>query len=105
MEKYYVISINGEKAVKAGYKLCNGYCCTSFCNGLAQLEVVVDDDGFYHGNPNKWVDCAYIKRGADVLRVLDALKLSGFSGCKCIVSQAFISGCVEKSTDLFCTII
>ena len=105
MEKYFVISINGQKAVSAGYAFCAGKCYARFCDNLAQLEVVVDDDGTYNGNPNKWVDVSYIKRGSDVLRVLDALRSAGFAGCKCIVSQCFSSECFEKATELFCTII
>ena len=103
--KYFVISINGQKAVSAGYAFCAGKCYARFCDNLAQLEVVVDDDGTYNGNPNKWVDVSYIKRGSDVLRVLDALRSAGFAGCKCIVSQCVSSGCFEKATELFCTII
>lgn len=88
MEQFYTIMINGQKAVDAGYKFCNGRCYRGiYTHGkrIAQLEVVVDDEGEYNGFPQKWVFVGYIKSGEDVKRTLEALKKIGFSGCPCAI--------------------
>lgn len=70
MENAIVISINGQKAVDVARAFCAG-CCTRgiYAHGkrIAQLEVVVDQDGTYNGNPNKWVDVTVIAPGKAVL--------------------------------------
>ena len=108
MERYFVISINGQKAVDAGYSLCGSHCYSGLTvdgQRIAQVEVVVDDAGTYNGNPNKWVDVSYIKNGKDVEKAINALAESGFSGCPCFISYAVISGCYEKSEELCCLVI
>ena len=102
---FFTISINGQKAVNAGYAFCAGYCYKQLVGGIAQLEVVVDDDGMYNGNPNKWVDVSYIKTGSNVETVLNMLKEIGFDGCPCIISKDFVTGCMVKSKNLCCCII
>ena len=102
---YYVITINGQKAVKSGYTFCNGKCYATVLCGLAQLEVVIDEPGLYNGIPQKWVSCAYIKQGSDIPVVLDYLKNVGFDGCKCIISKCVEIGCYAKEEELYCTII
>ena len=106
--RYFVISINGQKAVDMGYKFQKGSCYRQIMNhgkAIAQLEVVVDDGGYYNGNPNKWVDVAYIKTGRDVKTTLDILSKLGFSNCPCFVSYMVQTECREEETELFCTII
>lgn len=102
---YYTISINGQKAVDVGYRITAGRCYKRLENGIAQLEVVVDDPGTYNGNPNKWVDVSYIKTGSDVEKVINILAKLGFSGCPCLVTKDTASGCYVKSAELFCCII
>lgn len=105
MNNYFVISINGQRAVSAAYALCNGKCYTHTPGHIAQIEVVIDEPGTYNGIPQKWVDASYIKSGKDVIRTLDALKVMGFGGCPCVVQHCTLCGSLEKQTELFCTII
>jgi len=108
MERYYVIAINGQTAVDAGYTFCNGYCYRQLTvdgKFIAQIEVVVDEPGTYNGNPNKWVDAAYIKTGKDVEKALSALASIGFSGCPCLISKCTVSGCYEKVDEMCACII
>ena len=108
IQRYFTIAINGQKAVDAGYIFQRGNCYRDIITHgakIGQLEVVVDDDGEFNGNPNKWVDVSWIKTGADVQRALRALAKIGFAGCPCIVSECVLSGCIEDSNDLFCCII
>jgi hypothetical protein len=107
---YFVISVNGQKAVDAGYKFQKGACYRQIINhgkALAQLEVVVDDEGMYNGNPNKWVDVAYIKTGKDVETVLNILSKIGFKNCPCFISEVINSNTdfIDTEKELFCTII
>lgn len=101
--KYFTICINGQKAVDAGYKLCAGKCYTKLCG--AQIEVTIDCSDNYNGIPQKWVSASFIDRASDIPRVLDALRENGFDGCKCIISYCVLCGCLEKSTELYCTIV
>lgn len=89
MNEFYTIMINGQKAVDAGYKFCNGYCyrrIQTHGKFLGQLEVVIDEPGQYNGLQNKWVSVAFIENGKDVEKTLKALSKIGFSGCPCVIS-------------------
>lgn len=108
IQRYFTIAINGQSAVDAGYKFQGRNCYRDIITHgakIAQLEVVIDDDGDYNGIPQKWVDVSWIKTGADVQRALRALAKIGFAGCPCVVSACELTGCIEDSTELFCCII
>lgn len=106
--EYFVVSVNGQKAVDAGYAFQRGACYRGIMNHgkkIAQLEVVVDEPGEYNGNPNKWVDVSYIKTGKNVETVLNILSKIGFKGCKCIISKEKQDDCIVEAKELFCTIV
>lgn len=107
MKEYYVIAINGQKAVDAARELTRGYCYTSLYNHgikLAQVEVTIDDDGFYNGNPNQWVDVSFIAHKNIELTILE-LSRKGFKGCPAIISKCKLHGCVEEAEELCCFFI
>ena len=108
MKQYYTININGQKAVDAGYDFCGSHCYAQLMNGgksIAQMEVVIDEDGYYNGFPNKWVSVSYIYDGKDVETALDILKGCGFEGCSCIISLDIESGCFAKQAEMCCMVI
>ena len=82
----YVISMQGQRAVDAGYKFQQNYCYRGIYDHgerIAQLEVVLDSELVYNGLISKWVDVTlYDWRYAD--RVLKQLKRLGFEGCLCM---------------------
>ena len=82
----WVISIQGQRAVDAGYKFQQNYCYRGIYDHgkrIAQLEVVLDSDIVKYGLVQKWVDVTlYDWRYAD--RVLKQLKRLGFKGCLCM---------------------
>lgn len=107
MNEYYVISINGQKAVDSAKKLTRGYCYTGLYNHsvkLGQVEITIDDDGFYKGIPNKWVDVSYISHKNINLALLE-LSRKGFKGCPAMISKCKLHGCVEEVEELCCFII
>ena len=107
-KKSFSVSINGQKAVEAGYAFQSGFCYRQIrTHGrvIGQLEVVIDEEGEFNGIPNKWVTVAWIKTGEDVKRVLNALAKIGFSGCSCYVSEDTTTGCYTEEKELFCCII
>ena len=85
-EHEWVISIQGQRAVDAGYKFQQNYCYRGIYDHgerIAQLEVVLDSDIVYNGLVQKWVDVTlYDWRYAD--RVLKQLGRRGFKGCSCM---------------------
>ena len=85
-EHEWIISIQGQRAVDAGYKLQQNYCCRGIYDHgerIAQLEVVLDSDIVYNGLVSKWVDVILYKwEYAD--RVLKQLERLGFNGCLCM---------------------
>lgn len=79
------LSIQGQKAVDAGYKLQNGRCYRILQNHgkrIAQTEVVLDSDEYYKGIQSKWVDVTIydLKYFEDVVKQLKRL---GFDKCPC----------------------
>lgn len=87
----YVISIQGQQAVDAGYAFQRGHCYRVIrdWNGrfMGQLEVVLDDkDKIYNGIPSQWVDVSFIDRN-DIERILSHLSKIGFKGCPCVIGQ------------------
>ena len=82
----YVLSIQGQRAVDAGYKFQQNYCYRGIYDHgerIAQLEVVLDSDLIYNGLESKWVDVTlYDWKYAD--RVLKQLERLGFKGCLCM---------------------
>lgn len=85
-EHEWVISIQGQRAVDAGYKFQKNYCYRGIYDHgerIAQLEVVLDSDMIYNGLVQKWVDVTLYKwEYAD--RVLKQLERLGFKGCLCM---------------------
>lgn len=85
-EQGWVVSIQGQRAVDAGYKFQKNYCYRGIYDHgerIAQLEVVLDSELVHEGLVQKWVDvrlydCRYCDR---VLRQLERL---GFKGCLCM---------------------
>ena len=82
----YVLSLQGQRAVDAGYKFQRGYCYRGIYDHgerIAQLEVVLDSDEVYNGLVQKWVDVILYKwEYAD--RVIKQLERLGFKGCLCM---------------------
>ena len=82
----WIISIQGQRAVDAGYRFQTNYCYRGIYDHgerIAQLEVVLDSDMAHNGLVQKWVDVTlYDWRYAD--RVLKQLKRLGFEGCLCM---------------------
>ena len=85
-EHEWVISIQGQRAVDAGYKFQKNYCYRGIYDHgerIAQLEVVLDSDLVYNGLTSKWVDVTLYKwEYAD--RVIKQLERIGFKGCLCM---------------------
>lgn len=83
----WIISIQGQRAVDAGYKFQQNYCYRGIYDHgkrIAQLEVVLDSDIVCKGLTSKWVDVILYKwEYAD--RVLKQLERLGFKGCLCMV--------------------
>ena len=82
----YIFSLQGQRAVDAGYKFQQNYCYRGIYDHgerIAQLEVVLDSDKVYNGLVQKWVDVTLYKlEYAD--RVLKQLERLGFEGCLCM---------------------
>ena len=82
----YILSIQGQRAVDAGYKFQRGYCFRGIYDHgerIAQLEVVLDSDKVHGGLIQKWVDVTLYKwEYAD--RVIKQLERLGFKGCLCM---------------------
>lgn len=86
VEHEYILSLQGQRAVDAGYKFQRGYCYRGIYDHgerIAQLEVVLDSDKVCKGLVSKWVDVILYKwEYAD--RVLKQLERLGFKGCLCM---------------------
>lgn len=107
MESAIVISINGQKAVDAAKAFCAGSCTRGiYSHGkrIAAVEVVVDQDGTYNGNPNKWVDVTVTVPGKEEA-VINQLTRLGFASCPCIISVETYTGCFANAQALCCMII
>ena len=82
----WIISIQGQRAVDAGYKFQKNYCYRGIYDHgerIAQLEVVLDSYIVKCGLVQKWVDVIlYDCKYAD--RVLKQLERLGFKGCLCM---------------------
>ena len=75
-----VLSIYGQKAVNIGYKFQGNYCFRGIYNHgkrIAQLEVAIDDPGYYNGLMKKWVDVTVLGNNLDA--TLKQLRRLGFS--------------------------
>ena len=107
MKKSYTISLNGQKAVNIGYAIQQNHCYHVINDNnrfVGQLEVVIDEEGYYNGFPNKWVAVSYINRN-DIKKVIDILGNIGFSGFPAIISEETEVDCYAKATDLCCIYI
>ena len=105
--KQFNIAINGQKAVNSARSFIGNACCKGIYNHgkrIAQVEVVIDDDGSYNGSPNKWVDVTVLEQ-KQIGTVVNQLSRLGFSGCPCIIQVENVSGCYAAATDLCCFII
>ena len=85
-EREWIISIQWQRPVDAGYKFQQNYCYRGIYDHgkrIAQLEVLLDSDRVHCGLVQKWVDVTlYDWRYA--YRVLKQLKRLGFEGCLCM---------------------
>lgn len=102
--KQYVIAINGQKAVNAGYAFAGNHCFRPLYDAnryIGQLEVVLDSDESYNGIPVKWVDVTVLHR-EDLPQLLALLSSSGFKDCPCIIQEEDLEGCIAHDTDLCC---
>lgn len=85
-EHEWVISIQGQRAVDAGYKFQGESCYRGIYDHgerIAQLEVVLDSEEVYKGLQSKWVDVILYKwEYADI--VIKQLERLGFKGCLCM---------------------
>ena len=111
MNMYFTVYLCGEKAVKAGYTLQNGYCYKRIEDNnkfIAQLEVVRDDD------EAKLVSVSFIHGMEDVEKVLQKLSDNGFVGMdyqvysysdeeRCEDGEFVRSGKIENLPDLIVT--
>ena len=82
----YVLSLQGQRAVDAGYKFQQNYCYRGIYDHverIAQLEVVLDSDIVHCGLVQKWVDVILYKWGY-AERVIKQLERLGFKGCLCM---------------------
>ena len=105
--KQFNIAINGQAAVNAAHAFIGSGCYRGIYNHgkrIGQMEVVIDDDGYYNGNPNKWVDVT-VQNQKQIELVLIQLARIGFSGCPCIIQEENLHGCIATTTDLCCIII
>ena len=101
------IAINGQKAVNAARSFIGNACCKGIYNHgkrIAQVEVVIDDDGTYNGSPNKWVDVTILEQ-KHIETVVKQLSRLGFNKCPCIIQVENVSGCYAAAKDLCCLII
>ena len=101
------IAINGQKAVDATRSFIGNACCKGIYNHgkrIAQVEVVIDDDGYFNGSPNKWVDVTVLEQ-KHIETVLKQLARIGFNNCPCIIQIENVSGCYAAAKDLCCFII
>lgn len=83
---YVVISINGQKAVDAGYKFQRNACYRGIYNHgkrIAQLEVVIDEPGEYNGLASKWVAVTTDFKSAET--TINQLRKIGFAGCPALI--------------------
>ena len=76
-----VLSIYGQETGNIGYNFQGNYCFRGIYNHgkrIAQLEVVVDEPGYYNGLQKKWVDVTIL--GNNLEETLKQLRRLGFSG-------------------------
>ena len=105
--KQFNIAINGQKAVNVARSFIGNACCKGIYNHgkrIAQVEVVVDDDGHFNGSPNKWVDVTVLEQ-KHIETVVKQLARLGFNNCPCIIQIENVSGCYAVAKDLCCFII
>lgn len=105
--KQFNIAINGQKAVDAARAFIGNGCYRGIYNHgkkIAQVEVVIDDDGSFNGNPNKWVDVTVLEQ-KHIETVVKQLFRLGFNNCPCIIQIENASGCYAAAKDLCCFII
>lgn len=105
--KQFNIAINGQKAVDAARSFIGDACFRGIYNHgkrIAQVEIVIDDDGFYNGNPNKWVDVTVFEQ-KQIETVVKQLSRLDFNNCPCIIQIENVTGCYAVAKDLCCFII
>ena len=94
--------INGAKAVDLAHKFIGAWCYRGIYEHgkrLAQMEVVIDEEGRYNGWVQKWV--SVILNHDDektVEKVIKHLKRLGFSGCLAEILDETIIGCDCEQT-------
>ena len=102
--KQYVISINGQKAIEAGYAFVGNHCFRKLYKAkhfIGQLEVVLDSEDEYKGILQKWVDVT-VPRRSDLIQMLDLLANNGFKDCPCIIQEEEVINCFAHATTLCC---
>ena len=105
--KQFNLAINGQKAVDAAYAFIGNSCYRGIYNHgkrIGQVEVVIDDDGYYKGNPNKWVAVTVLEQ-KQIETVINQLSRIGFKGCPAMIEEQDVRGCMATAADLCCIII
>ena len=77
-----ILSIYGHNAVNIAKKFQGDYCYRGIYNHgkrIAQLEIVIDEPGYYAGLENKWIDVTIL--GNNFESTLKQLRRLGFAGC------------------------
>jgi hypothetical protein len=100
----YTVSINGQRAVNRAYEIIGNHCYTGiYINSVrvAQMEVVLDEEGEYNGWLIKWVDVSYINE-TNIDAVICELSNMGFSGCKAVLMEDRYDGygCICKQKEV-----
>lgn len=106
MEKQMCVMINGARAVELAHRFIGDFCYRGVYEHekrLAQMEVVIDEEGDYKGKPNKWVSVIIINLN-DVERTINQLCRLGFEGCLAYIAEETITGCFIEE-DFLCGII
>lgn len=104
---WYEIMIHGQEAVDAGYAFCKNSCTRGVYKAgkrIAQMEVVLDDEDYFHGLKNKWVYVGYIKNTKDLAKTLSCLARMGFEGCLATVGFS-IDSKVVCAEDIYCATV
>lgn len=81
--KRYTIMVNSQAAVDAARAFIGSRCYRQLEIGgrfATQIEIVIDDPGYYGGYPDKWVAFSFIP--SDMVQAVFAwIENNGFSGC------------------------
>lgn len=88
-----ILSIYGHHAVDIAKKFQDNYCYRGIYNHgkrIAQLEIVIDEPGYYAGLENKWIDVTILGNNFDA--TLKQLRRLGFANCWTLCYAGDIDG-------------